>query len=405
MTRGLGSHCAFLAFLGTTIRAQTRRLGAVSAPPSTPESIASVAVAAAALLVVLTLLVPIAVAGDLQEYARLRGLEGDRLVGVGLVYGLNGTGDSMKDSTVTMGPYAQLLKNTGNISLDLRSAAKTRSMALVFVSIEIPRTGARTDDRLDATIGIVGTATSLEGGQLVTSFLKMPVRPADPAEWTPFAVAEGELEVDPLMPTKARIRAGARMVRDITMNPFEGDTIALVLHPQYAGYPTASGIADLINDELSVVSGHSGAAKVEDAQTIRVRIPVDELENRNKFLAQLMTFSVPGDLIRTPARITIDRTAEVITVDERVEFRPAAVSAGNLRITTITPEIEPSAAQPITDTVAWAGIATGESQRQSMRLRTLLDALIEIDVPFKTQVSIIEARVRQGALKAEVIKS
>jgi flagellar basal body P-ring protein FlgI len=167
--------------------------------------------------------------------------------------------------------------------------------------------------------------------------------------------------------------------------------------------PTASSIADLINDELSV-SGHSGAAKVEDAQTIRVRIPADDLQNRNKFVAQLMTFSVPGDLIRTPARIVIDRAGKVITVDERVEFRPAAITAANLRITTITPPIQPTPDQPITDTTAWTGVATGETQRQSMRLKSLIDALVQVDVPFETQVQVIRALERQGALKAQVIE-
>jgi flagellar P-ring protein precursor FlgI len=392
MTRALGSLRAFLAI--------------ISGRPGGPRGLTGALSASVAIL--LALFAPAwnapAAAGELQEYVRLRGLEGDRLVGLGLVYGLDGTGDSMKDSTISAQPYAQLLKNLGNISMDLRSAGKTRSVALVLVTVEIPRTGARTDDRLDVTIGTYGTATSLAGGQLVTSFLKTPVQPADPADWTPFAVAEGELEVDPSTPTKARIRGGARMVQDIIMDPFEDDSIALVLLPQYAGYPTASSIADLVNDELSL-SGHSGAARVEDAQTVRVRIPPEERDEPHRFVAQLLTYSVPSDLIRTPARVVIDRAAKVITVDERVEFRPAAVTAANLRITTITPAIEPSRDQPVSDTVAWAGVATGESQRQSMRLRALLDALIEVDVPFETQVAIIKALERQGALKAQVMES
>ena len=141
----------------------------------------------------------------------------------------------------------------------------------------------------------------------------IPVQPANAAEWTPFAVAEGELEVDPTTPTKARIRGGARMVRDVVMSPFEGDSVALVLLPQYAGYPTATSIADLINDELSL-SGHSGAAKVEDPQTIRVRIPAEERDDPHKFVAQLLTYSVPSDLIRTPARVVIDRTADELVL-------------------------------------------------------------------------------------------
>ena len=392
MTRALGSLRALFTHRQPASAASSRLRSAISAA------------CWAALVSAFAMLATPARGGELQEYVRLRGLEGDRLVGLGLVYGLAGTGDSMKDSTISAQPYAQLLKNLGNIAIDLKSASKTRSIALVLVTLEVPRTGARTDDRLDVTIGTYGTATSLAGGQLVTSFLKTPVQPTNPAEWTPFAVAEGELEVDPSTPTKARIRGGARMVRDIVMSPFEGDSVALVLHPQYAGYPTASSLTDLINDELSL-SGHSGAARVEDAQTIRVRIPAEEREDANKFIAQLLTYSVPSDLIRTPARVVIDRAAKVITVDERVEFRPAAVTAANLRITTITPPIEPTADDPATDTVAWAGIATGESQRQSMRLRALLDALIEVDVPFDTQVAIIKALERQGALKAQVIES
>jgi len=40
-----------------------------------------------------------------------------------------------------------------------------------------------------------------------------------------------------------------------------------------------------------------------------------------------------------------------------------------------------------------------------MRLRALLDALIEVDVPFDTQVKVIRSLSRQGALKAEIIES
>ncbi len=347
---------------------------------------------------------PRARAGDLQEYARLRGLEGDRFVGLGLVYGLDKSGDNMKDSAVAAQPYAQLLSNLGNIRSDFKSLSKTRSIAIVLVSVEIPRTGARSDDRLDVTVGTLGNATSLEGGILLTSPLKSPIVPADRSQWLPFAVAEGVIEVDPTTPTTGVVKGGARMVRDIVMSPFEGDTVALVLHPQYAGYPTASSIADLVNDELSV-SGYSDAARVEDAQTIRVRIPAESRAEANEFVARLLTFHVPHDLVRTPARVVIDTAARVITVDERVEFRPSAVTAANLRITTITPPIQPTAAEPVADTVAWAGVGTGDGARERMKLKTLVEQLVELDVPFDTQVAIIESLAKQGALKAEVIKS
>lgn len=343
-------------------------------------------------------------AGELQEYCRLRGLEGDRFVGIGLVYGLNKTGDSLKDSPVTGQPFSQLLANLGNIRADYKSLAKMKSIALVIVTVEVPRNGARTDDRLDVTVGCIGTASSLKGGILLTSFLKSPVVPADRSQWVPYAVAEGSIDIDPASPTRGTVRGGARMVRDVSMSPFDGNSVALILHPQYAGYPTAASIADLINEELAL-SGYSDAAKVEDSQTIRVRVPAETQQEANEFVARLLTFSVPGDLIRTPARIVIDTANKVITVDERVEFRPAAVTSADLRITTITPPVTPTAQQPVSETVAWTGVPGADPQNRSMRLKTLIDAFNELAVPFETQVSVIESLSKQGALKAEIIKS
>ena len=399
MTRVSGMNAATLADSGQ-LRAEDRPAGrAVSA-----RSLALGLVFAALFGLVALVAAPKAHAGELQEYCRLRGLEGDRFVGIGLVYGLNKTGDSLKDSPVTGQPFSQLLANLGNIRSDFKSLAKMKSIALVIVTVEIPRNGARLDDRLDVTVGCIGTASSLKGGILLTSFLKSPVVPADRTQWLPFAVAEGSVEADPDTATTGVIRGGARMVRDVLMSPFEGNSVTLVLHPQYAGYPTAASIADLINEELSM-SGYSDAAKVEDANTIRVRIPSDSRQEANDFVARLLTFSVPGDLIRTPARIVIDMAKKVITVDEKVEFRPAAVTSSNLRITTITPTVQPTPDQPISDTVSWAGVPQTDPQQRSMRLKTLIDAFNELEVPFETQVSIIENLSRQGALKAEIIKS
>ena len=378
---------ALRAVLAAAVRALSAPVGAI----------------VAAVLAALAALAAPARAGDLQEYVRLKGFEGNRLVGLGLVYGLRKTGDDLKDSSITGQPYAQLLENLGNVSSSPRDLAKNRSLALVLVSVEVPPTGARSDDRFDVTLGVLGTATSLKGGLLVTTFLKSAVMPADRAEWVPYALADGAIEIDEETPTKGIIRRGARMVRDVVLSPFEGDTVALVLHPEYAGLPTAVGIADLINEDLSL-SGHSDVARVEDQNTVRVRIPPEERRHPYEFVARLLTFSVPGDLIRTPARVVIDRTNKVITVDERVEVRPAAVTAGNLRITTITPAIEPTPEQPVAQTVAWAGVGTAPGARESMKLRSLLDALNELDVPFETQVAIIHGLRRQNALKAEVIE-
>ncbi len=345
----------------------------------------------------------VAHAGDLQEYCRLRGLESNQFEGIGLVTGLDDSGDSMKDASPAAQSLAGLLGKELNIRSDLKSLSKIKSAALVSVTVDIPPTGARTGDRFDVRVSAIGSASSLSRGHLHASPLKIPFEPRAGVAWLPYAVASGMIEIDPANPRIGVIRGGAQMVRDVLQNPLEGDTVTLLIAPQYAGYSTAASLADLVNDELSL-SGYSDCARVIDQGAIVVRIPQNALADTNAFIARLMTFTVPGDLVRTPARVVIDRANEVITIDDRVEFRPSAVTAGTLRITTISPEPQPTVDAPLADTVAWAGIATSEAGRNSMKLRALLDALIELDVPFATQVAVLRSLKTQGAMKAEIIE-
>src|SRR5690606_24815155 len=59
-------------------------------------------------------------ATSIQDLVRIKGHERNVLTGMGIVNGLNGTGDNSKDSLLAVRPYAELLKNLGNpvMSLD-----------------------------------------------------------------------------------------------------------------------------------------------------------------------------------------------------------------------------------------------------------------------------------------------
>ncbi|MFO0829917.1 MAG: flagellar basal body P-ring protein FlgI [Phycisphaerales bacterium] len=346
---------------------------------------------------------PVFAGGELQDFVRLRGLEGDTLVGLGLVVGLNGTGDSMKDSTIAGQPYSQLLRTLGNISASRADLSKLKGVAIVYVTAEIPYGGARIGDRVDVKVSAVANAKSIKGGRLVSTFLLSDVVPADRSLWIPFAIAEGGPIETGDVETSGGVRNGGRLVRDIVKSPFDGDAVVLVLDGPYVGYPAATAIAGAINDELSL-SGFSGAARVEDAQTIRVRIPDSARANPNEFLGSLLTFVVPNDLLRLKSRVIIDLHRKVMTIDESVELRPTAVTAGDLHITTITPPFEPTPENPVAITSTWAAIATGAENKNSTRLKDLVDTLRQLDVPFETQVAIVESLHRQGAFKAEVVR-
>lgn len=344
-------------------------------------------------------------AGELQDYVRVRGLEGDTLVGLGLVTGLNGTGDSMKDSTIAGQPYAQLLRRLGNISASRADTLKTKSVAIVYVTVHVPYGGARIGDRLDIRLSTVGNAKSIAGGELVATYLVSDVVPADRSQWIPFAIAEGgPVEVDDpdAGGTVGAIRGGAKIVRDIIKSPFDGNYVYFILKQQYTGYPAATAIAGAINEELQL-SNITDAARVVDSQTIRVRID-DGRRSPEEFLGDLLTTQVPTDLLRLSSRIVIDMRNEVMTIDESVELRPTAVTAGELRITTITPPIEPTPESPVAVTTAWTGIATGKDNKSSMRLKDLVETMRQLDVSFRTQVAIVENLKAQGAIKAEIVR-
>ncbi len=346
---------------------------------------------------------PSASAGQVQDFVRVRGLEGDVLVGMGLLVGLEGTGDSMKDSTIAGQPYAQLLKTLGNIDATQRDFLKNKTVAIVMVTVEIPYGGARIGDRMDVKVSAIGNAKSLKGGRLVSTPMLPDVVPADRSMWIPYATAEGgPVETFTDSQTNGVIRNGGRVVRDVIKNPYDGDRVTLVLEPRYQGFTAATAIAAAINDEVSV-AGDTSVASVIDHQTIQIRIPRKSLDRRTEYVAQILGFPMSADALRLRGKIIIDMRRKVITVDESVQLRPSAVSADGLRIVSITPPPQATPENPIATTAAWTGVATDVRDRSSVKLRELVESLKQLDVAFDTQVAIIQSLERQGALTAEIV--
>lgn len=345
---------------------------------------------------------PCAMAGQIQDFVRVRGLEGDVLVGMGLVVGLDGSGDSMKDSMIAGQPYAQLVKTLGNVGSSAKDLQKIKSIAVVLVTVEVPYGGARIGDRLDAKVSTLGTAKSVKGGRLISTYMLPDVVPADRNDWVAYAMAEGgPIEVAADNQTNGVIRQGVRLVRDIVKNPFDGDTVTLVLEPRYQGFPAATAIAAAINDEISL-AGDTGVASVIDHQTILIRVPERSRDQRIEFLAQILGYSMSADALRLRGKIIVDKRRKVITVDESVQIRPTAVSADGLRITAVTPPPVATTENPIATSTAWAALATGEKDKASPKLLDLLEALKQLDVGFETQVAIIESLDQQGALTGKL---
>jgi len=338
----------------------------------------------------------------IQNLVRIKGHERNVLTGMGIVVGLNGTGDESDDSLVAARPYAQLLKNLGNPVINVQELAEANAYAIVEVTMEIPATGVREGDRLDVFINTLFNAESLQGGRLVVSMLRPPG--PDSPDNAPLAYANGPITIEGDNPRSGVVHNGGQMLADIRTNPVTANgTITLVLKDQYAGYPVATTIAGAVNGEF-VLDGYPDVAYVEDAKNVKVKVPEADRARPAQFLAAMMTIPIDPSMIRTEARIVVNEKRGIILVTGDVMVGPVAITHEGLSITSITPEPQPTPDEPQVEETRWAELDTTNTQgRTATRLDRLLQAFEQLNVSVSDQIAIIRELKKTGALHAEIV--
>jgi flagellar P-ring protein precursor FlgI len=140
---------------------------------------------ASAFLAAVLLIAPALADSRIKDITNLQGLRENQLVGYGLVVGLNGTGDSLRNSVFTEQSLQSMLDRMG---VSVRTGAlRTRNVAAVIVTADVPPFMGR-GSRLDVTVSSLGDASSLMGGTLV-------ITPLAGVDGTTYAVAQGQLAV------------------------------------------------------------------------------------------------------------------------------------------------------------------------------------------------------------------
>jgi flagellar P-ring protein precursor FlgI len=138
-----------------------------------------------ALLIILCLLPSLAFAGPvrIKDLVEFDGVRGNDLVGYGLVVGLNGTGDGIRNAPFTEEIMSNLLERLGvNVAGE---EYRPKNVAAVFVTANLPPF-ARAGGRIDVTVSAIGDAKSLLGGTLVMT-------PLNGADGQIYAVAQGTI--------------------------------------------------------------------------------------------------------------------------------------------------------------------------------------------------------------------
>ena len=341
----------------------------------------------------------------IKDIAMLQSSRDNQLVGYGLVIGLQGSGDSLRNSPYTEQSIKAMLENLG-IALE-GGRARAKNVAAVIVTANLPafeQPGAR----IDVNVSSLGDASSLAGGTLVMTPLKA-------ADGQIYAVAQGSVSVFGFsakgqaeqltqgVPTSGRVPNGGIVERQV---PGEfGDLGALTLQLRNADFTTAVMVADVVNEYSRDRFGKPVAAE-QDSRTVLLRKP-DGISTA-RFVAEIENLLVVSD---APARVVIDERTGTIVIGQDVRISKVAISHGALtvRITEMPRVVQPepfskgqTAVEPYT-----AIDASRPDARVAVidgpDLETLVSGLNRLGVKPDGIIAILQGIKSAGALQADLV--
>lgn len=259
-----------------------------------------------------------------KDIARLEGVRDNQLTGLGLVVGLNGTGDSSR-SEANMEMVLNFLARYG---VPVERAVNLRNVAVVAVSANLPPF-VRSGNRIDVQVSSIGDARSLQGGTLLQT-------PLTGADGKVYAVAQGPLiiggyavygrdnEVREIRnhPTVATIPNGALVEREVPMDFVNDRTLRLVLNRP--DFTTAGRLAAAINGHIQ-----PGLAQAIDGSLVEVNIPDAYLERPVDFVTVLEGLPVTPDKV---AKVIINERTGTIIIDGNIRISPVAVAHGSITV-------------------------------------------------------------------------
>src|SRR4051794_40293229 len=142
------------------------------------------------------------------DITRLSGQRSNVLVGLGLVYGLKGTGDG-GDFLPAIKPLAAMLSKFADPTT-VKELANAQNVALVSITATLPVDGVKEGEAIDCYVTSLGAAQSLKGGRLFVVPMMGPTGAPDVKSGLPFAMASGAVELeDASTPTVGVIKGGA----------------------------------------------------------------------------------------------------------------------------------------------------------------------------------------------------
>lgn len=368
----------------------------------------------------------------LENICSIYGQKEVKLTGLGLIVGLNGTGDGGKNMP-SMRALSQVLQHMNLPTHDLRELSNADNVAVVLLEATIPKTGLRSGQTVDCHVSSIMGADSLRGGRLMVA----PLQTAEIGNDTVVALASGAIVIeDNASPTTGLLPDGATLQAGFVssfVDQERGNVITLLLDESHSSFHAASEVARVINDDFSFETSQEWRqpsltdedpnkpleslsadnrriktvgeriAKAVSPGVVEVNIP-EHYQNPEKyhqtpvdFVAQVLSVGI--DNPHTQARILVNPKTGTVIVTGEVEISPVVISHKNLTIRVGNANI-PGQAQAADSFVSVAQ----QGQQPTQQLQQLVEALNQVQVPNEDIIDIIRELHRSGKLHAMYVE-
>ena len=339
----------------------------------------------------------------IKDVARFRGVRSNTLMGVGVVVGLKGTGDTRKNPQ-SAAAIANYMKSLGQ---DVDPALiEPKNCAVVFVRAELPAF-ATNGQLMDVTVASAGDAQSLQGGLLLRSELY-----AIGDKETVYAVGEGQVSIGGFgasaggnsasvgFSTAGRIPSGAIVEQGApTKLVYDGK---MYIELADADLTSAQRIQEAINRKYPEFN-----AEAENGGTISVTLP--------KGMSQVQAMSRLEEInvmVDNAAVVVINEKTGSIAIGGNVRIAPVAIASGSISVK-IEESVSVSQPNPFakgdTTVVANQKVSAdqGEADIAVMAPNTTVADLARIFQELRLKatdiINILQILRQQGALKAKLV--
>jgi flagellar P-ring protein precursor FlgI len=347
---------------------------------------------------------PAFAASRIKDIVEFEGVRDNMLVGYGIVVGLNGTGDTLRNAPFTRQSLQAMLERLGVNVRDAGNDLNTKNVAAVMVTARLPAFSA-SGSSIDASVSAMGDAKSLLGGTLL-------VTPLMGADGQAYAVSQGTVQTGSVsasgasgssvvkgVPTAGRIAGGAIVEREIGFQLANMTQLRMTL--RNPDFTTAQRIAGVIN------SVYPGCATAENPTIVTLRTPAGR--NLISMITEVEQMTVEPD---SPAKVVIDEVSGVVVMGDDVRVSTVAIAQGNL---TISVQETPTVSQPApfskgtTQVVAQSSVKVEEEKgkkllmvKEGASLASLVAGLNALGVTPRDMISILQTIKAAGALQADI---